>query len=197
VHVKSFNRDPDKIELATNFAVRDYRVAIAGRDQKAIAEAIRRRFSERYVAPVSQPPHRHGFAMMAISCLMIEAFESFRQGWATSNGQSKAAFCFFFDRASIFTELRGHAQEFYKNVRCGILHQAETTGGWTIARRGRIFDPDTLTINAALFLKNLQRVLDEFCDELHTSDWDSPEWKNVRKKMDAICAGCRKSPKKA
>ena len=134
--------------------------------------------------------------MMAISCLMIEAFESFRQGWVSSDGQSKAAFCFFFDGAGVFAELRGHAQQFYKNVRCGILHQAETTGGWTITRRGRLFDPDTLTINAALFLKNLQRVVDEFCDGLRTSDWNSAQWKNVRKKMDAICANCRKSPNK-
>jgi hypothetical protein len=194
--VKSSSHDPDEIELASHFTVRHYRRAVTARDQKAIADAIRRRFSERYVFPASKSPHRHGFTMMAISCLMIEAFESFRQGWPTSDGQSKSAFCFFFDGSGCFGELRGHAQQFYKNVRCGILHQAETTGGWTITRKGRLFDPNTLTVNAALFLKNLDRVVDEFCDELREGEWDSAGWKNVRKKMDAICANCRKSPNK-
>jgi hypothetical protein len=123
---------------------------------------------------------------------MIEALESFRQGWTTSDGQSKAAFCFFFDDADAFGEFRGQGQQFYKNVRCGILHQAETTGGWRVVRIGPLFDPGTLTVNATLFLETLEHVLDGFCNELKTSAWDSAEWKKVRKEMDAICANCRR-----
>jgi hypothetical protein len=131
---------------------------------------------------------------MAISCLMIESLESFVQGWENTNSKSEAAFCYFFDSHSQFNTFRGHFAQFYKNVRCGILHQAETTSGWKITRKktAPLFDAtSSLTINANLFLQNLRAVLDGFCDELKTSDWNSTEWKNVRKKMKALCHNCR------
>ncbi len=70
---------------------------------------------------------------MAISCLMIGALESFWQGWADARQRSREAFRSFFQRCAgqgleldIFTKL---ADDFYEGVRCGILHQAETTSG--------------------------------------------------------------------
>jgi hypothetical protein len=150
--------DPEDTELAPGFTVRDYKKARDSHppDRSAIAEAIRGRFADRYIKPVSAPPRR-GFTIMAVSCLMIEALESFRQGWETSDRQSKAAFCFFFDASEPFKDLRGHAQAFYTHIRCGILHQAETTGGWRIRRDGGpLFDPAALTIDADRFLDALE-----------------------------------------
>jgi hypothetical protein len=185
--------DPEEVELASGFTVHDYKLSLASQSRDRIAEAIRKRFSERYInAARADTPFKHGFTMMAISCLMIEALESFRQGWITSNGRSKAAFCFFFDHADEFSPFRGYAEQFYINVRCGILHQAETTGAWRIMRIGPMFDSGTLTVNAALFLESLQRVLNAFCDQLKTAAWDSDEWKRILKKMDAICANCKR-----
>ena len=184
--------NPDDTELAPGFKVRDYKKARDSHppDRSAIAEAIRARFLDRYIEPVRAK--RRGFTIMAVSCLMIEALESFRQGWETSEGKkSKAAFCFFFDAFEQFKDLRGHAQAFYKHVRCGILHQAETTGGWRIRRDASpVFDSTAITINADRFLDALKDVLDTFCDGLKTAAWDSPEWKNVRSKMNAIVRHC-------
>lgn len=193
--MKPSARDPDLTELASKFTVRDYKAARDAKQRERIAEGIRRRFTERYITPALDPPKRNGFTMMAISCLMIEAFMSLRKGWKTSNGKGEAAVCCFFDGADLFKEFRGHGQAFYKNVRCGILHQAETTGGWKIVRSGPLFDPGTDTINAARFLPNLKQVLDDFCDGLKTAAWDGPEWKNVCKKMNGICENCTKSLK--
>jgi hypothetical protein len=69
--------------------------------------------------------------MMAVSCLMIEALECFRQGWIDTKerGKGAQAFRLFFDTAEPLKEFRGYAPAFYTHVRCGILHQAETTGG--------------------------------------------------------------------
>lgn len=94
-----------------------------------------------------------------------------------------------------FTELCGYCEQFYKHVRCGILHQAETTGGWKITRNtteARFFDPNSQTINAERFLTNLSEVLDEFSERLKVADWNSQDWKNVVKKMNALCANCRR-----
>lgn len=58
--------DPADTELASRFTVRDYEKARASADREAIAEAIRRRFAEPYIAPVSGKP-KHGFTMMVTS----------------------------------------------------------------------------------------------------------------------------------
>ena len=140
--MKALSDDPEQTELATGFTVRDYKAA---RDKansgdvaakSTIADAIRLRFTERYIKHATGPScehgrsYRHGFTMMAISCLMIEALESFHQGWKDTSepGKGKSAFCFFFDTNDRFKDFRGFSQQFYKNVRCGILHQAETPG---------------------------------------------------------------------
>jgi hypothetical protein len=190
--VKPLTVDPKQTKLASKFTVAQYETACSKKNKEEIAEALRRRFKERYIEPVTAK-NRHGFAMMAISCLMIESLESFRQGWENSNSKSELAFCYFFDSHSQFDSFRGHCAQFYKNVRCGILHQAETTGGWRITRKNSapLFDAVSHTINATSFLKHLCEVLDGFCDALKTADWDSTEWKNVRKKMKALCHNCR------
>jgi hypothetical protein len=191
--VQTSSPDPELTELATGFSVRDCKAAVAARDKPRIADALRRRFAERYLEPALSATHKHGFTMMAISCLMIESLESFRQGWPNSDGKSKAAFCFFFDQSNRFKEFRGHSQAFYKNVRCGILHQAETTGAWKITRKqtAQLFDPNSLTVNATRFMRTLRLVIDEFCDQLKAADWDSGEWKRVRVKLKALCESCR------
>jgi hypothetical protein len=194
----SETHDPADTELASKFTVRDYEKA---RDtnppnRAAIADAIHRRFTERYITP-ARAKERHGFTMMAISCLMIEALESFRQGWDTSDGRSKAAFCFFIDASDPFKELRGHALAFYIHVRCGILHQAETTGGWRIRRdSSALFDASGPTVNAKRFLQGLEDALKAFCDDLKSAAWNSPEWKKARHKLNAIVRHCREGAEK-
>jgi hypothetical protein len=199
--MKSLSDDPGQTKLATDFTVHDYETArdLAnsgnGAQKNRIAEKIRLRFTERYIRPATDPRHKHGFTMMAISCLMIEAFESLRRGWTSTNGKSEAAFCYFFSTTDAFKELRGHCEQFYKHVRCGILHQAETTGGWKITRDKAavpFFDSDSQTINAESFLAKLSAVLGEFCDGLKAADWGSQGWKNVVKKMNALCKNCRR-----
>lgn len=183
--------NPDDTELALGFTVRDYKKArdASPPDRHAIAKAIRARFANRYITPVRAK--KRSFTIMAVSCLMIEALESFRQGWESSDGRSKAAFCFFFDAFDEFKDFRGHAQEFYKHIRCGILHQAETTGGWRLRRDSSpLFDSAARTINTVRFLDALETVLNRFCDDLEKLPWNSAEWTNVRKKMNAIIKNC-------
>lgn len=184
--------DPKNTELAPDFTVRDYERARDAQppNREAIADALHRRFTARYLKPVTTPPVT-GFTMMAVACLMIEALESFRQGWDTSDKRSQAAFCFFFDSVDEFKDVRGHGKDFYKHIRCGILHQAETTGGWRIRRDGSAsFDPTARTVNAVRFVKTLRTFLDGFCARLKTDAWDSDNWKNIRRKFDAIVRHC-------
>jgi len=182
-------------ELASGFTVGDYADAVKNHNRNVIAEAIHRRFTERYLMPVTDPAaKRHGFTMMAIACLMIEALQSFRRGWpdTSQRGQGEQAFCSFFDAEDDFAPFRGHAHDFYKGVRCGILHQAETSLGWRIRRELDLLATDggIRTINAKKFVAALEKALDKYRDALKKAEWDDESWVLLRKKMERVCANC-------
>lgn len=188
------------IELASKFCISDYEAALADKanGRASIADAIHRRFAERYLDPITNPPstQRHGFAMMAVSCLMIEALQSFRHGWldTSQRGAGAHAFCSFFDEHSSFAAFRGHAQDFYKGVRCGILHQAETTHGWRIRRDQTemlTVTPTGRLVDATRFSDALRGVLDGYRDALKTEPWDSELWDCLGRKMKSVCNNCK------
>jgi hypothetical protein len=88
MNVKALSNDPKQTELASNFTVAQYETACGTQDRDTIAEALRRRFTERNIDPVTpgKDKQMHGLTMMAISCLMIESLESFCRGWKNSKG---------------------------------------------------------------------------------------------------------------
>jgi hypothetical protein len=61
------------------------------------------------------------------------------------------------------------AVEFYKNIRCGILQQALTQGGFGIIRTGPIFDSVGKSIDAPLFLRSLKQVVVRYADDFDYS----------------------------
>jgi hypothetical protein len=127
---------------------------------------------------------------MANCCLMIEALESFYYGWKDTRpkGMGKKAFRSFFSRVPAFDDLKVLSDKFYENIRCGILHQAETTGGWRISRKGPLFNSGTLTINATAFLNELKNYLHAYQDELNKNDWGSLVYKDGNKTL-RLCKG--------
>ena len=132
---------------------------------------------------------KNGFSVMASCCLMIETLETFYQGWENSDRKSKSAFLSFFTRDKNFNEftMNNMPTIFYENIRCGILHQGETTGGWSISRDGeKMLDLSEKKIDATVFSRTLKSSLDEFKKELDDSAWDSIHLKNVRTKLKAI-----------
>ena len=64
---------------------------------------------------------------MANCCLLIETLQSFKNGWEDSGNKSALAFRQFLSTEKNFEVFLNKEQEFYANVRCGILHQGETT----------------------------------------------------------------------
>jgi hypothetical protein len=166
-------------------------------DKHAIAEMIYHRFFGRYIKPFLFDDRRYktfyksGFAMMASSCLLIEALESFYEGLEeTPVRENEKMFKSFFDREEAFRVFGGTG--FYKHVRCGILHQGETTGGFTIERTqtGKLFDSGKKRINALVFLAGLEGSLASYRKLLLKSEWDSEVWDNFRRKMRFIINHC-------
>lgn len=186
----------DDTLLSSSVTIKKYHELEADQEREQIADFIKERFFERYIKPLrGAPAKKHGFCTMAISCLMIEALESFWQGWANTKGKGRQAFRSFFKRfrnhSSKLGEFSENADDFYKNVRCGILHQAETNNGWRIRRDGPLFDQETKTINATKFHDELEKALLDYCSILKQTAWDSEIWINLKKKMNSVIENCR------
>ncbi len=163
-------------------------------DKVEIAESIKRRLIQRYILPGEQKENKSGFNILANCCLLIETFESFYRGWnKTPNGSD--TFCKFFNRVSEFSEFTGNdtPTEFYKNIRCGILHQGETSGGWKIRRdkKRKLYRAEKI-IDANHFRDDLKTAVEKYFDNLKLKDWDSNEWKMLEKKMKSIIRNCEK-----
>lgn len=182
-------------ELCRGVSIEQYLEFEQTQDRTSIARMIRQRFTERYITPLhGASTKRHGFSLMAVSCLMIEALHSFQAGWEHSTGKSGRSFREFFKNNDEFKDFAPHAKAFYDHVRCGILHQAETTGGWKIRRNGSMLDIPKQTINADTFHKRLADCLDRYCSNLENEPWDSEMWQNCRVKLNAIVRNCNPSP---
>ncbi len=157
-----------------------------------VAEFLEQRFLERYFTPVEalNKDEKNGFATIALSCLVVESLQSHYYGWPSTNGKSEFAFCRFFDREDRFSVFRGFANAFYVNVRCGVLHQGETTGGWRVRRDGPLFDSTRLCVNATKFHRALRGSLSEYVNKLQHPAADDSLWKNCHKKLKAVIANC-------
>lgn len=190
---KELPKSVNDIYLSSSVTVKQYRAWEAEKKSTEIAAFIHQRFGERFLAPFEMLPSslKSGFAQMAICCLMIETLESFYKGWkGTSGVKGSDVFEEFFTRVSYFHDLKGLGGEFYKHIRCGILHQAETTGGWLIRRRGALVDKSNKVLNADKFMKMLQIALDDYCQEITSARWNDVIWRKCRRKMNAIIEHC-------
>jgi hypothetical protein len=160
------------IELARYFdnngnkktvTIADYNSYVDRQERDLIAEFIFRRLQSRYLKPFQFEDQKYtqqfknGFSIMANCCLLIETLQSFKNGWEDSQGKSMEAFTQFLSTetkiAKVFKSKK-QKEGFYKNIRCGILHQGETTGGWTINRNRKgknLFDNSTFEVNSIVF----------------------------------------------
>ena len=168
-------------------------------------EFIRRRLSERYVDPVEAldlnddtKECKNGFYMMAVSCLLIETLASFWRGWESTEsgkdakgrkipGKSGEAFKVFFQEQARFSAFQG--TDFYRSVRCGILHQGETKKGWIIVRTGPLFD-GTNRINATRFHNQMAAAIRDYARALRNPPGASSLRANFDKKMKAVIKNC-------
>ena len=175
--------------------------------RKAIIGFLRGRFKERYFSlqPVPGISYGPGFAMTALACLSIEATESFKWGWpdTRTEGRGKKAFREFFKgdlsgeaAVACATETRCRPKCFYHGVRCGILHQGETTGGWKVGPISKSLQVDFLArrVDGIKLLEGVQHSWETYLASLETSPWDrvgtASPWGKCRVKINAILDNC-------
>lgn len=169
--------------------------------KKLLLKIIFHRLFNRYVRPLKNvfpTKGRSGFLKMAASCLLIEAYQSFREGreYTRESGAGKGCFKKFFKDNQAFSQLLPFSKDFYSNIRCGILHQAETYENWLIIRQLHtpLFDPQSKSINADLFLDELAKCLLGYFRHLAKADWNDPLWICAKFKLEKICEHCKAIP---
>lgn len=160
-----------------------------------------RRLTERFIEPVDKlidfekdlpaGAKKYGFAVMAINCLLCETLQAFYEGVTDSTGHSKRLFTAFLTKRSNFNRYFTNPQDavdFYKNFRCGILHQAQTSAdtkiwavGDLIKRTGKY-----VIVNRILFHEKLKGELDIYLSTLKQKK-DPILMNNFKTKMDFIC----------
>lgn len=177
-----------RTKLTNTITVAKYLELEAADDRAACGQFIVQRFHERYFEPTVNASVRHGFTLMAIGCLVIEALECFYEGKAHSKDGSAKMFAAFFQRQTGLEAFgQGNEHWFYKDIRCAVLHQAETAGGWRLRRTGKLLDSGERIINAKRFVDLLQRAVADYAVLLQT---DPTLWRNFKRKMEAVCANC-------
>lgn len=145
-------------KLSSTVTVQRYLELEAAGDREAIARFIEKRFDERYFIPMERRDRsrKHGFALMAVACLVIETLESFYEGLSDTRRVGGQTFRNFFARNTPLHVFADGGNWFYDDIRCGILHQGEARRGWRIMRQGPLLDSGGRSINATRFLRELR-----------------------------------------
>lgn len=179
--------EPDTTIIAGSKTCGDWRTfrdkLVPGGDAELWAAAFRdyfqTRITLRYLRPISMlqeydSMQGEGFSIVAIHCTLVEFLESTMQGinyrylrkgeklGSFEYNQSSLLFVNFLSKRQPFAKEFDEplAQDFYTNVRCGLLHEARTKTGWLIRAQssGAIVDPK----GRILFRNNFHDALLEF-----------------------------------
>lgn len=134
-----------------------------------------------------------GFAAMALDCAVIETMEQFRRGEPkTPYNEGKTYFVSFLTETSFSTDIsKRKARLFYKNIRCGLLHQTEAEDSLIKRNDTRLLiafteDHKGVIVNAKVFHQRLEQVIREY--EAMLKDPKSKKERSAfRTKMNFIC----------
>ena len=169
-------------------------------DWNQAIEILKMRIENRYFEPVDllieketnkmAKERKYGFTILSIDCLLIETLQAFIEGWKTTKNKSEKAFKKFLTTSPSFKKhfSQEMAIQFYKNYRCGILHQAEIQSDSLVWSIGPIVQNinNKMVINRTEFHKKLKddfyHYLEQLKDERNVNLRN-----NFQKKMNHIC----------
>jgi len=113
-----------------------------------------------------------GFVVLSIDCLLVETLQQFIDGITDGHGKSAKLSKKFLKRprfqpAFDTDKVRG---DFYSDIRCGLLHQAEAKNKWLIHRKQPTFlkkvGTDGYIIDVERFHAAVKNSLEDYLTEL-------------------------------
>ncbi len=171
-------------------------------DWEAAIGIFERRIRERFLDAIDllivddeyRPPldRRFGFAILALDCLLIETLQAFREGLKITKGQSQRLAIDFLTSRPAFRPYfcsKELADAFYKDFRCGVVHNAQVFGSgliWSVGPLLQVNDQQ-MTVNRTEFHACAKAEFHAYLDELR--DPAKIELRSkFRDKMDFIAA---------
>lgn len=206
--------------LGNNITISQLEEWLKSESKNELADFFYYRFYGRYIKPFDfkNPDyiktHKNGFAIMTSCCLLIETFVSFTEPiFLDTNSKSERCFGYFFLthkefnpfsngglKLSEYKDLtrkklknKGIPFDFYKNVRCGILHNGETKNNWKIVRSGDFFDQKNKRINSYLFMEKLKSVMQKFTNDLKKSENNGQIWITYKNRLENLIENSTKN----
>lgn len=191
------------MQIAPNFEAAKWKALAlddaASPDWEIAFSVFESRIRDRYIAPVDfliasemEAPaieRRFGFAILAIDCLLVETLGAFLEGLEETTGRSQKIFCLFLTSRQKFSQIfsQALAKKFYKEFRCGVLHQAEVGGNSRVWSVGPLVQEvgDSIIVNRNEFHNNLKVELTTYLSELRNPT-NVQLRSNFRKKMNFI-----------
>jgi hypothetical protein len=178
----------ESLRISPNYTVahwEELQRANAAHWPKAVA-IVRDRLEGRFLRYADQilPDMHSGFVVLAIDCMLAEAIEQFIEGIEFSNNPS-GVFKRFLGRQRFrpyFTP-EPVRDDFYDDIRCGLLHQAEAKNQWRVRRDQKRLLTRVGTgyiINVFLFHAAIKATFDDYLaqlllpenDDLRAKLWD-------------------------
>ena len=183
----------------------------------ATAALMKERIDTRYFVPIRaliklKTNKGEGFSVVALLCSLIEFYQSCYEGkfykynsqetkfmYGKSGEKFKAFLTTHEPFKNIFAKPipnepgKTYADDFYTNVRCGLLHEASTKNFWEIKTAGRIkvkaFCDLTDNRHKVIYRDKLFIVLDSFWDRFLTDlpTADDKTKSAFCRKMDSLC----------
>lgn len=134
-----------------------------------------------------------GFAIMALNCLLIETLLQFKHGWDETKRANRDKYSDFL--VSEFPHIFGTrklAEIFYSEIRCGILHSAQTKGKSKLTFN-KDYAVELIETRNEKYIKvdvrnmtlEIENYYNEYKDMVHANTGDLRE--NFRNKMYFIC----------
>lgn len=156
-------------------------------------EIFENRFNGRYFSVIDLLERHlldYGFAIMTLNCLLIEALMQFREGYPeTPRDANIKEYKNFLVKHLGFNE--NSAKRFYKEIRCGLLHSAETkNGSFFKIKNSKMIgygQKGVLYVDINQVTKKIRDYFNMYCSELRDQESVNTELRaNFIKKMDDI-----------
>jgi hypothetical protein len=183
--------------ISRNFSVDDWKALTFSSEadwQKAVTIFLDR-METRYLEHIRRILSRRtsGFAALALDCAVIETMEQFRRGEPKTPYREGRKYFVSFLTETLFSPdvSKKQARVFYKNIRCGLLHQTEAEDSLVKRNNTRPLiaftkDRKGVIVNAKVFHQRLEQVIREYAEKLKDPN-SQKEREAFRTKMNFIC----------
>ena len=171
------------LNLSTNSDEATFRVAV-----DIFIDRIRSRFLDQ-IHILATDCDRNGFSIMALECLLVETFAQFYDGIDDTVGVSRTKYVDFLTNNLHCFPSRTAAYRFYSDIRCGILHQAQSKprSALTFNKTTAIdFANSFLMVSVDRFVEEMDAYFHNYCQDLQNPSKVLLR-RNFIQKMDYIC----------